>query len=217
MKLYLDTREPLRKMKKIFKQLGIPITIKKSDVGDIWNSSAIVERKTINDFWSSVTSKEGRLDRQLKNMYDDPRPALLAISGVPDPINFNNPYYADSFLGAIGSSLARYYPLPIVMVPTDYHLAYVSWKFISSVYEGKLGLPRKMRLKTNSDDRRIQVLSTFFGLSPKVCRKLIKRFGSMEGIFVDAKKKELLEIHGIGPVKSKEIYNFIHRKGWKKY
>jgi len=99
--LIMDIHEPIDICEKL-KQKGVPVKVEHLESGDYVFSNIGIERKTLSDFWTSLTTKDKHIWKQvfeLKRHYERP---ILVI----EKFNFQflrSPLYSKQIWGAIGA------------------------------------------------------------------------------------------------------------------
>ena len=169
--------------------LRIDVDFQHLKIGDYLVKGAVVERKTISDFMSSMVN--GRLVNQLEELkqYEN---KLLLIEGLDE-----QELYTDSAdRGGIHPNSIRGFLLSIVLkhkVPVIFTKNYADTaRFISVLSKRKeTELPLNARKKSLSDKETMQfVIESFPGIGPKTAKKLLKKFGTIKNI-INARKDKL--------------------------
>ncbi|MDD4876875.1 MAG: ERCC4 domain-containing protein, partial [Dehalococcoidales bacterium] len=173
----------------------------KLDVGDIWIpyekqegiSGVCIERKTMNDFYSSISSN--RLFDQLHAMMQQPAISILAVVGrLPIGINAKDVFIKNRIVGAMVSSILSF-RVPVMRFDSDEELT----DFINSLYKnctftGSKCRPLKFKKKPSEpDDILLSVLCSFPNVGIKKSESIIKKYGTLRKTF-DATKDELRSV-----------------------
>jgi len=166
-------------------------------IGDIVSEgkNICIERKSINDFYSSITNQ--RIFEQAKQMCENYDNNYVLISGafkqlLTDP----NIFYAKSsvFLGAI-ASLCEKYKIIVITVENDKQLCYLACKLIEK--SGELVDYNPCRQLATTESCRISALTAVRGISVKKATALYNKFGSISAICA-ADVESLCVVNGIG-------------------
>lgn len=122
MKIICDDREP-KTVNALAKSAGLELVRKRLLTGDYILGDICIERKTIDDFCSSIM--DGRLDRQMENMKRDFKHYYILISGSID--KRTSAIGSNCILGKMASILVKH-QVPILMVDNDRQLMYAMRK-----------------------------------------------------------------------------------------
>ena len=202
MKAVIDTREPqpvIEQLNEIFSYYGYGVEIKALDFGDIMTENAIVERKTINDLYSSTVSK--RLERQLNGILEicenNNKVPILAVHGSIYKLatRKGNPF--EVVFGAMSSAVTRY-GVHVVYMDSTRDLFYTVAKICYKLDKGVYMMPKKTK-----DD---VLLSRLLGIPLKTTKNLLKEFGTIQNI-ANAEVKDLVKVKGIGKTTAGKIVN----------
>ncbi len=179
--------------------LGTPLEIKELKVADYVIENIAIERKTYQDFVSSMFNK--RLLRQLEDLKQYPKP-LLIIEGPSKNFDLEvNPNAIKGFLLSI--SLSHKIPIIFTEDPTEtaIYIDLISRKKNTniSLNVSKKNLTKKQQLKF--------ILESFPKIGPTTSEKLLNHFKNIKNI-MNATKEELQKIIG---KKSEEIYEIINK------
>jgi len=187
--------------------MGFEVEFKELKVADYLVKDVAIERKTINDFISSMINH--RLLNQLEELqqYEN---RLLIIEGIDE-----QELYSDSKSGesaGMNPNSIRGFLLSILLkykVPIAYTKNYKDTaKFIAVLSKKKSKeLPLNVSKKTFSKKERLQfIVESFPGIGPKTAKKLLKKFKSIRNI-INASEEELTEVIG---KKAKAIKELIY-------
>ena len=174
-------------------------------VGDIVVDDTICfEHKTPQDFISSVF--DGRLFTQIDAMRNNYEHSYVLVSGtltevleIADMINRYN-----SILAAVCSCFRR--KCPIIFCDTLVNLADIV-KVLSEKLTDNKERSRPI-IKTSMEDKRLQFICSFHGVSETRGIALLDHFGSIQNI-LNASSDELQEVHNIGEVIAEGIRSVI--------
>ncbi len=185
--LLIDCHEPKEIIDKLRSDIKVEVLSLK--YGDYSFSDAVIERKTLSDFFSSLKSK--RLHSQLDNMNLFYKEKYLLIEGFFDFSYVNN-------IDFLYKQIENF--------TLDFNAKILFSMNISSTAD----LIRRIYFKKNIfympglKKDKIYYASKFFGISVKKLRILNKRFGSISNI-LKADKKELKSLEFIGEKTIKNI------------
>lgn len=129
--LYLDDREPAELAEILAESCPIPIKIKRLKVGDYQIDDVVIERKEINDFAASITSKKKRLWKQFDKLLQCKYRYIL-ISGKME--NLKSDISPHSILGTM--AWLAVHGVTVVKVDSDEDLAYLILRIFK--HHGKL-------------------------------------------------------------------------------
>lgn len=206
-KIIIDYREKNCLVGPELKSMGFDIEFKELKVADYIVRGTAIERKTVNDFISSMINK--RLLKQLEELQQY-KSRLLIIEGIDE-----QDLYTDSKdLTGMNPNSIRGFLLSILLkynVPIIYTKNYQDTaKFISVLAKKKeRDMPLNVNKKTLTKKERLQfILESFQGIGPKTAIKLLKKFKTLNGI-INASEEELREIVG---KKAESLFELIHSK-----
>jgi len=194
--IIIDDRERKSGICDELTQLNIPFELHRLKIGDyIINNEIYIERKTIPDFIESLYS--GRLFKQIHNTRKENKRAILIIEGKHLP---GKPCVR----GALASISARWY-MPVLRT-TD--IAGTAWLLKEmhgfKKYESKPYCNYNYRNKRCVISMEERVLLQLKHFGPNLAEKLLKEFGSVNGI-INAKDEDLKNIKGFGNVAMEQI------------
>jgi Fanconi anemia group M protein len=208
-KITIDYRERNCLIPSELASIGLEIEFKELKVADYIVKGTAIERKTVNDFISSMINK--RLLKQLEEIqqYES---RLLIIEGIDEQELYSEPESKE--LTGMNPNAIRGFLLSILLkynVPIIYTKNYKDTaKFISVLSKKQeKELPLNITKKTLNKKERLQfVLESFPGIGPKTAKKLLKRFKTLRNIF-NASEEELKEVLG---KKAESFKDIIYRK-----
>ena len=185
-----------RKLQKELKKRKIPFEVETLPIGDMVQGDTVIERKSINDFFSSMGP---HLTNQYFDMGQYPNKFLI-IEGYFEELNRfqkkNIPYFA-----GMVARLARQ-GITVIHVKDMATLIRVS----IGIFEKREKLPTEFRLVKRKKEYVQEILRAS---SPRIKQKdidaLLEKFGSPLGVAL-ASEKEMMEIEGIGPTLAGRIY-----------
>ena len=160
-------------------------------IGDYLIENTIIERKTINDFISSMLSK--RLFIQLKNMKKYPQQILIlegdlfsALFEIKTKLNPN------SIRGFI-LSISLNYQIPIIFTNNYEDTAQYLITLAKQQLKPKTELTFHKRIPKTIKEQKQYILEAFPNIGPIKAKKLLKKFKTLSNI-INAKEEELKEI-----------------------
>ena len=163
--------------------------------GDLCCENVYIERKTVNDFCSSVCSD--RLWTQLFSMKQNPEySGIVMISGTWDDLWRDNKDKIPALEGAITRILAL--GIPVIRVTNDEELVDKTFKLFE--HSQPLEVPIK-RVEKNKKDSLFMALPAVGRKNAKV---LLEEYGCIREL-CEASKKELQVL--LGPKRGTDIYN----------
>ncbi|MCX6750222.1 MAG: hypothetical protein NTZ83_02090 [Candidatus Pacearchaeota archaeon] len=200
-KIIVDYREKNSLVASYLIKQGFYVEFKELKIGDYIVKDIVIERKTIQDFISSMINH--RLINQIEELkqYEN---KLLIIEGISEQELYNEDnsgINANAIRGFLLSILLKH-KIPIVFSKNSEDTA----KFInvlSKKKEKEINLNAKK--KTLNKKEQLQfIIESFPGVGPKKAKKLLKKFGTIQNIIL-APTEGLKEILGIQAEKIREI------------
>jgi ERCC4-type nuclease len=179
-KIIIDFREKNSLLPSKLINLGFEIEFQQLSIGDYIVKNTIIERKTTQDFISSMLNK--RLIRQIEALKQVPE-KLILIEGIEE----NELYHEQSTVNenAIRGmilSITLKHKVPLIFTKDTEDSA----KFISVLMKksekGEASLNDKPRPR-NTNEQQQYILEGFPGIGPKTARKLLEEFKTLENIF----------------------------------
>jgi ERCC4-related helicase len=203
-RVIVDPRE--REMGKLLESLGLEITLSSLEVGDyVLSDRLAVERKTADDFVSSIIDPERNLFRQISDLartYDRP---ILILEGRDLYARQMNPA---SIRGAL-VSIAVDYGVPII--PTEDREETAAVLSLLAAREKKEGRePKAHGHKTarTLKEQQEYLISAIPSVGPAVAKNLLKHFGSIEKIMT-ASQEDLQQVELVGPKIAERIRELV--------
>ncbi len=208
-KVIVDQREYRSSVAKNLTIKGVDIEAKQLDVGDYILSSRIgVERKNVDDFLSSLISKNlFKQISKLKNAYSRP---LLVLEGenVLTRRNINQ----NAIFGSL-ASISIDYGIPIITTHDEKETADLL-RVIANREQNKDNKSVSIRGEKTQMSPREQQQFLVEGLpyvSSVLAKRLLYHFGNIKDI-ANASTEELTEVNGIGKNIAREIVNLFNRE-----
>ncbi|MAG07249.1 hypothetical protein CMI46_00340 [Candidatus Pacearchaeota archaeon] len=179
-KIIVDTREKQSLIVSELVHQGAEIEFKHLSIGDYIIKNTVIERKTINDFISSMLNK--RMIRQLQNM-QPLKSKLLIIEGIDE----YELYHEES---GVNENAIRGFLLSIVLnfqVPIIYTKDYEDTAKFLIVLAKKPDKEREMGINDKPRPRNVKeqlqyLIEGFPGIGPKTARKLLEEFKTIKNI-----------------------------------
>ncbi|MDQ1262704.1 MAG: hypothetical protein QG575_1885, partial [Euryarchaeota archaeon] len=192
--IFVDSRE--REMAKLLEALGLEVTVRNLEVGDYVVSDRVaIERKTAQDFVSSIIDPERNLFRQIADLartYDRP---VLILEGRD---LYTTQMNAASIQGAL-ASVAVDYGVPIIPTDDQDETAKVIALLVRrETQEGREPKVHGHKTARTLKEQQEYLISAIPSIGPTVARNLLKHFGSVERIMT-ASAEELQDAPLVGP------------------
>jgi len=200
-RIIIDYREKNSLVASYLVKQGFPVEFKELNIGDYIVKNIIIERKTVQDFISSMINH--RLINQIEELkqYDN---KLLIIEGISEQELYsegNTGINANAIRGFLLSILLKH-KIPIIFSKN----AEDTSKFInvlSKKKEKEINLNAKK--KTLNKKEQLQfIIESFPGIGPKKAKKLLEKFGSIQNIILSS-TEDLKDILGVQSASIKEI------------
>jgi ERCC4-type nuclease len=207
--VFADTRESLD-VKEILAELGSEVVEKVLAPADyVISEDYAVERKELHDFFHSIF--DGRLFEQAERLAEAYENACLLVEGdVLDALkSIRNPLV---FWGAIAKIIADNH-VSIIFTPDAANTAMFLYSLAKKLQEEKRGRiivkhrPKAYTLK----QLQIFAVQSLPQIGPKRAEVLLKKFGSVRGVF-QASRAELLSVKGLGEKTVRKIMAFLDSK-----
>jgi len=202
-KIIVDHRE-----KNSLIQLGHEIEFSQLEIGDYLINGTVIERKTVQDFISSMLNK--RLLRQIENLTNlDSK--LLLVEGIEE----NNLYqeaneeseiklHPNSIRGFL-LSITLKDKIPLIFTKNSEDTA----KFLDVLARKKpSNISLKLKRRPLNEKEHIQfIIESFPGIGPKTAQKLLKEFKTINNI-INASEEDLKKVIG----KKSEAFRLVKRE-----
>ena len=204
--ILIDYREKNSLVPSELVNLNLKIEFKELKVGDYIVKDVEIERKTVNDFISSIKNK--RLINQLEELQQY-KNKLLIIEGLDEQELYTDSedrigMHPNAVRGFLLSVLLKY-KVPIIFTKNYEDTA----KFILILSKKKeKEMPLNVTKKNlNKKERKQFILEGFPGIGPKTAKKLLKKFKTIKNIF-NSSQEELKEAIG----KKAEVFKIVSEK-----
>jgi len=197
-KMFVDQRELRSPVVRELERLGTAIDVKTLVVGDYILSDRVgVERKTVNDFLSTLVDGKRNVFNQLSDLRDSFERPILIIEG--SGLYTRRKIHPNAIRGVL-ASIAVDFGIPIVMTEgagdTAAFLHVIAKREQESIerYPSLHGKRSSMTLKAQQE----YIVSSIPSVGPVIAKNLLHYFGSVQDVVV-ATKDELVEVDGVGP------------------
>lgn len=206
-KIIVDERERASGIPKILIRLGDHVVYKILDVGDyIVADSIAIERKKISDLVRSVF--DGRLFDQVRRLSEVYEKIVILVQGSPGDIRM----LTDKWTSVYGS-IARIIlegNVSIVFAENEEDAAYIIHSIAQKAQDsyGRIPVIHKKPRLGSIEEWQLYIVQSLPHIGPKLARRLLKRFGSVIGVF-NASALELSRIEGLSEWKAQEIVRIL--------
>jgi Fanconi anemia group M protein len=168
-------------------ELGAETEIKSLEIGDYIIGSVIIERKTMNDFISSMLSK--RLLEQLNNMaqYEN---KLLILEGK----NRNETSINPNAIRGMILSISLNFKIPVIKTENEKETAEYLFLLAKQQAKPKTELNMHARIPKTKQEQKKYIIESFQGIGPATAEKLLKKFGTIKNVInssVEELEKEI--------------------------
>lgn len=185
------------------KKLGLRVNIVNLDVCDFVCNDIGIERKSFQDFISSIL--DGRIFEQAKRMIENYKKRVIIVEGMGDVERINENYYFSvlSYLAVNNVSL--------IFSRNRVETAKIIYWIVRKDSEKKelINSSFVVRKKEKELDKiQERILCAFPGISKVLSKRILKKFKSIKN-FVLASENELMKIEGIGEKISKRIKDIL--------
>ncbi len=214
MKIIIDKREKNSLIASELISLGAQIEFKHLLIADyIISKDIAIERKTLNDFISSMINK--RIIFQLKDMKKNFKKPILLIEGMDEKDlykPFKHPKINANAVKGMILSIITDFQIPIIFSRDSQDSA--SYIFLLAKKELKEKRPFSLKLKRTPFNLREQqeiIVESFPGIGPSLSKNILKHFKSIKQ-FINSPIKELEKIPKLGKKKAGSIKSLIEKK-----
>jgi len=180
---------------------GAEIEIKSLEIGDYIIGDIIIERKTMQDFISSMLSR--RLLEQLRNMtqYEN---RLLILEGerlhehkLPQLItngvaskNRNETNINPNAIKGMILSISLDFKIPVIATENEAETANYLFLLAKQQAKQKTELSLHARIPKPKQEQKKYIIESFGGIGPATAEKLLKKFGTIKNI-INSSAEEL--------------------------
>jgi ERCC4-related helicase/ERCC4-type nuclease len=203
-KIVVDYRE--REMAKLLESSGIEVAVQNLEVADyVISEKVAVERKTAQDFVSSIIDPQRNLFRQIADLvrtYDRP---VLILEGKD---LYTTQMNAASIRGAM-ISVAVDYGVPIIPTEDQEETARVIAQMARrEMREGREPKVHGHKTARTLKEQQEYMISAISSVGPAVARNLLRHFGSVEKVMT-ASSEQLQEVELVGPKIAQRIRELV--------
>lgn len=206
-RVIVDTREKPSGVPDILKDLGARVEYRLLDVADYVIGETAIERKTIDDFVSSLFS--GRLFEQAKRLADSYVAPVIVVEGdlKSSSLAISRPRV---FWGSMISLVLQYDIRPF-FTPDSQQTAELVFTYATHLSRRVRGaLPfivKKPRISTDTQAQ-LLIVGSLPSIGPKLALRLLERFGSVRRVF-GASRSELAVRGGIGGARAQRVSSIL--------
>ncbi len=201
--IFVDYRE--EKIAGLLESMGCRVVRLKLEVGDYAINRIGIERKSFDDFVSSII--DGRIFGQaneLSSTYEKPI-LILEGFGVVERIHENSFYATLAYLiSKLGITVFR-------SKNEEETAKTIFWIAKKEFEEGGRAAYKVREKKVEVGSIQERIIAAFPGISTVLSKRILKKFGSLQKFFA-AGEKELMEIDGIGEKIAKRIRKIIEEE-----
>ncbi|MDE1728026.1 ERCC4 domain-containing protein [Candidatus Nitrosotalea okcheonensis] len=208
LRMVIDERERKSGIPDLIKNIGVKVEMMTLPVGDyIVAPETIVERKSVNDFISSVF--DGRLFDQCSRLKEHFEHPAIVIEGNVDEIDkiTENPLV---FYGAL-SSVILDFKIPVIPTPNASHTAKLLISMCARQDAVKGPFLKKIRKSGDLKQQQLSILCSLPGVGEKLATRMLEKFGSTSNS-LNASSVELSKINGMGESRAQKIRKILDTK-----
>ena len=208
LRIIVDEREKKSGIPDLLKSIGLQMEIKVLPIGDyIVGPETIVERKSIQDFMSSVF--DGRLFDQCDRLKKHFQHPIILMEGNVDEIEqiIENPLV---FYGAI-STVALDFKIPIIPTPNANHTAKLLVSMCSKRESLKGPFLKKIKKSNNLQKQQLSLLASLPGVGQKLAARMLEKFETPSSV-LNSTVADLSKINGLGNQRAKKIKKVLDSK-----
>jgi len=201
--IFVDYRED--KISSLLEKMGCKIARINLPVGDYVINDVGIERKSFEDFISSIIDR--RIFEQVELLASAYKKSILIIEGF----GIIERIHENSFFATIAYLISRF-NITILRSRNEEETAKIIYWIAKKEFEdkGKAGYKiKEKKIKLLNIQERI--VAAFPGISTVLSKRILKKFGSLHKFF-NASEKELMEIDGIGEKLAKRIRKIIEEE-----
>jgi DNA excision repair protein ERCC-4 len=206
-KIIVDERERISGVPQILIRLGDHVVYKMLDVGDyIVADSIAIERKKTSDLVRSIF--DGRLFDQVRRLSEAYEKVVILVQGSPGDIRMLTDKWA-SVYGSIARIILEG-SVGMVFAENEEDAAYIIHSIAQKAQDsyGKIPVIHKKPRLGSMEEWQVYIVQSLPHIGPKLARRLLKRFGSVVGVF-NASALELSRIEGLSEWKAQEIVRIL--------
>jgi len=163
------------------------LEIKPLKIGDYLIGETIIERKTINDFISSIINK--RLIQQLQQMQKYPRKLLIIEGKIKNLYDFKTP---NAIRGFILSTITNY-KIPIIFTQDYEDTAHYLITLAKQQSKPEIEISLHSRIPRTLKQQKQYILEAFPNIGPVTAKRLLKQFKTLSAT-LNATEEQLEKI-----------------------
>ncbi len=207
--LYVDYREKNSNIMRELDKINCAVKVKTMAVGDYQiTDEIIIERKTVEDFSKSITDK--RLYQQAKQLASNCKKPLMIIEGENIYHTFLHP---NAIRGAL-ASIALDFKIPIIQTQNETDTAFMLKRIALREQDKNSRTEVSVRTQTKPvtlKEQQLFITESLPGIGPVSAKSLLRHFKTVKNL-VNASKKELKEVDGIGEKTATGIIDVTQRE-----
>jgi len=203
LKIIVDNREKNSLVISKLIKLGFQIQFSQLPVADYLINNIAIERKTIQDFKSSIINK--RIFKQLLELKQYPQPILI-LEGLESEDPYSGTIHENAFRGFLLTILTEY-QIPIIFTLNEEDTA----KYLSVLAKKEKSSEHPIRASKIflTENEQLQfILEGFPKIGPTTAKKLLEHFSTLKKL-INASEEELKNLIG---KKSEDLYKLFNQK-----
>ena len=189
-KIILDIHEKNSLVPAFLTELQCELITKSLEVGDYLINNIIIERKTFQDFVSSMLSK--RLIEQLKNMQQYEK-KIMIIEGEQNRDMAKESKLNPNAIKGMILSTSLDFNIPIIRTKNEEETAIYLFLLAKRQLKARQEITLHSRIPKTKEEQKKYILESFPGIGPRTAEKLLKEFGSVKKV-INATKEQLEKI-----------------------
>ena len=210
-RIFVDQRELRSQVVKHLMNLDVELEFKNLEVGDYVLSERVgVERKTVADFLSSLTSAERSLLRQVKELSEAYERPLLIIEG--DLKASKTQIHPNALRGALAAILTDF-GVPVVRVEDERETAALLYAIArrEQLELRRAVSPHGRKTAKTLKEQQEYIVSSIPGVGITVARNLLRHFKTVERVMTAA-EEELKAVERVGAATARRIREVLTAK-----
>lgn len=207
--IFVDYREKNSNMMRELDKINCKINVKSMGVGDYQiTDDIIIERKTVEDFSKSITDK--RLYQQAKELVSNCQKPLIIIEG---PNIYHTFLHPNAIRGAL-AAITVDFKIPVIQTQNETDTAFMIKRIALREQEKDHKKPVSVRTQTKPvtlPEQQLFIAESLPSIGPVSAKKLLLHFKNIRNL-INASKKELKEVEGIGEKTASNIIEIVSRE-----
>ena len=207
--IFVDYREKNSNMMRELDKINCKINVKSMSVGDYQiTDDIIIERKTVEDFSKSITDK--RLYQQAKELVSNCSKPLMIVEG---PNIYHSFLHPNAIRGAL-ASVTLDFKIPVIQTQNETDTALMIKRIALREKKKDNSKPVSVRTQTKPVtlvEQQLFITESLPSIGPVSAKKLLLHFKTIRNL-INASKKELKEVEGIGEKTAKNIIDVTNRE-----